>query len=354
MTPYDCRRHTTSALAFTVIVLFSLLFSACGNTNRDYSIAIYLANRARSVSEDVLVSAARQVVADSRRGESPVTVSLIEAATSSSRWATELEEMARQQRYDLIVGGGVALGEVLYQIAPRWPNQSFLLLDAPPAFLPTRIANVRAIYFNYHEIGFLAGAMAALLQRSLITASLPEHVEYEAQIAFIGMEQSHIAELNSALLFGSQAILPLTTVQQYSLAPQHSEEQAKGVIARIASESIAVVVSVGHNLAHIASEANRHKIHLIALTAPRIIQRSIYATIGVEWEQVAYEEMYRLASSGSMVGGVAQVGSREGYLSVSYPRWHYLRPIPKETYMATQRIIERLRSGSLNIPPTIP
>ena len=342
-------RHTICATAFAIL----LFLSACGsNRDNNYSVAIYLTtDSARNSSEDALVNAGRQLVSESRGSEAPVTISLIQAGGNSSRWAAELEEMARQQRYNLIVGRGAELGQVIYQVAPRWPSQSFLLLDASPALLPTRIANVRAIYFNYHEIGFLAGTMAALLQKSFTTEPLPQRVEHETQIAFISTDLSHISELSSSLLFGSQAILPLTTIREYSLSPQHREAQARQIVERIAAENIQIMVTVGYNIAYIASEASRRKMHLIALAAPRIMRRSIYATIGVEWEQVAYEEMRSLASSGSILGGVAQVGGREGYLSISYSRWHYLRLIPKESYMATQEMIDRLRSGALNLPP---
>ncbi len=353
LAPSGCCYHTVGVRLFTIMLGLSLLLSACGgNQDNNFSIALYLtADGPQSALEDALVNAAQQLAVESRGSEAAVTISLIQAAASPNRWDAELEEIARQQRYNLIVGRGAELGQVMYQIAPRWPRQSFLLLDAPPALLPTRVANVRAIYFNYHEIGFLAGTMAALLQRSLTTELLPTPVEYEAQIAFIGINTSHISELRSSLLFGSQAILPLTTVKHYSLSPEHHETHARQVVESIAAEDIQVIVTVGQDIASIVSEARRHKMYLIALASPHIKRRSIYATIGVEWEQVAYEEMRRLASSGDILGSVAQVGSREGYLSVVYPRWHRLRLIPTETYMATQKIIARLRSGDLNLPP---
>ena len=321
--------------------LLCVLLIGCG-AQRLFTVAIYVTPQQRARGDErVLVRGVQRVGRET--GDVLVRYSVVEAGGGPLVWADELADLASQARYDTIVTIGSALGGVVDSVASRWEAQNFLALDTDPALRATRRSNVRAVYFNYGEIGFLAGYMGAFLIKGG-GALLNAGVESGARVSFVSSAQHPDLQLEGAILLGAQAVLPLASV---TLAPPYERERVHELVKGLAAAETQLIVAVGEAGVRIAVEARRYRIPVIMLNAPSKNRSPVYASLGVAWDQVAYEEMKLQVVSERVLGSVAQVGVREGYLSLFYPRWHYLRPIPREVYRASLEGVARLESGAL-------
>lgn len=71
-----------------------------------------------------------------------------------------------RQHYDLIIGLGFTQSDALDAVALRFPRQKFAILDASIHDLKDEPGNVLGTHFKTEQGGYLAGYLAALLQRN--------------------------------------------------------------------------------------------------------------------------------------------------------------------------------------------
>lgn len=70
-----------------------------------------------------------------------------------------------RQRYDLVIVFGFGYYEALGQVARAQPKARFAIMDAPLANIPGRQRNVEGVVFRTSEAAYLAGWLAASLER---------------------------------------------------------------------------------------------------------------------------------------------------------------------------------------------
>jgi basic membrane protein A len=67
--------------------------------------------------------------------------------------------------FDLIISVGFAQGNAVATVAPRWPNARFAIIDVDQKTLAHRPKNVVGLLFHEQEAGYLAGYLAALVDK---------------------------------------------------------------------------------------------------------------------------------------------------------------------------------------------
>jgi basic membrane protein A len=72
-------------------------------------------------------------------------------------------ELFADKKYDIIVTVGFGLGESTNQAARKYPNIKFIGVDQ---FQPEAISNVAGLIFHEDRAGFMAGALAAMLNQT--------------------------------------------------------------------------------------------------------------------------------------------------------------------------------------------
>lgn len=111
-----------------------------------------------------------------------VSTKIVEMGTEPSKWEPAIRSMAATGQYDLIITGAPTKVEVLENLAPRFPDQKFLLFDAKLK----GVDNVYSVSYAQNEGGFLGGVFAAL-----VTTSDSGELEYvngdEKTIGFVGL-----------------------------------------------------------------------------------------------------------------------------------------------------------------------
>ncbi|MFF4776412.1 BMP family protein [Microtetraspora fusca] len=91
-----------------------------------------------------------------------VTVKVIEASTNDApAWERNLREAAKRDDVGLVLTGGTVVASTLKKVSPAFPNQKFLIFDAP-----SQGPNSTGITYAQNEGAFLAGALAAYITKS--------------------------------------------------------------------------------------------------------------------------------------------------------------------------------------------
>src|SRR6056297_2457107 len=87
----------------------------------------------------------------------------IEMGYNPSEWKPTLEDMSDSGMYDLIVIGSSQMVEPLVEIAPYYPEITYIIYDTEMPFENGKLDNVYAMTYKQNEGSFLAGALAAMV-----------------------------------------------------------------------------------------------------------------------------------------------------------------------------------------------
>ena len=103
-------------------------------------------------------------------------------STAASDYVPNLSRAARDG-YDLVIGVGFLMGDALANVAARFPDTSFAIVDFPWEALEGQPANVRGLVFAEHEAGYLVGVAAATVAEGVVSSVGGQEVP--AVVAFL-------------------------------------------------------------------------------------------------------------------------------------------------------------------------
>lgn len=109
-----------------------------------------------------------QAVAGTREGAQAAgwAPQIVEAGYEPTKWQPALDDLAGSP-INPVITGTFAMTELVEQAAARFPDKQFVLFDAQiDAANCGGCTNVYSITYRYDETGFLAGALAGLLEQS--------------------------------------------------------------------------------------------------------------------------------------------------------------------------------------------
>jgi basic membrane protein A len=133
-----------------------------GDDTLEREIHVGLVTNARLPNANTLDALARKGLQDAV-AELDVIASAAEASTTAE-YEQQLETMARQG-YDLIVAVGGSAAAVTREVAGRYPESAFAVLDYEYPE-KDRLPNLSSLIFNERESGYLAGYVAGMVTRS--------------------------------------------------------------------------------------------------------------------------------------------------------------------------------------------
>lgn len=90
----------------------------------------------------------------------------IEMTTDETKWKPTLYDYCDDGTWDIIIVGTWQLLEPLEEIAPKYPDQKFILFDETMNYDNGAFPNVHSILYKQNEVSFLAGALAARITTS--------------------------------------------------------------------------------------------------------------------------------------------------------------------------------------------
>jgi basic membrane protein A len=170
-----------------VIGVLSLLLAACGSSNNNKSsssssgggkLKVGLVTDVGKIDDKSFNQSAWEGVQQAQKNLG-ATVKYIET-TDPKDYAKNIEQFAND-KYDVIVTVGFALGDAANAAAKKYPNIKFIGVDQ---FQASTLPNVAGLTFEEDKAGYLAGALAAQMTKSgtigqvLGTDQVPPVVRY--------------------------------------------------------------------------------------------------------------------------------------------------------------------------------
>ena len=93
-----------------------------------------------------------------------ITTKTIEMGTDETKYNAILEENVSSKSYDIIVVGTWQLKDKVQKISEKYPEQNFILFDDNANDGDKKYDNIYSILYKQNEGGFLAGALAGLVE----------------------------------------------------------------------------------------------------------------------------------------------------------------------------------------------
>ena len=93
-----------------------------------------------------------------------ISTKTIEMGTDETKYAAILEENVASKAYDIIVVGTWQLKDKVQKISEAYPEQKFILFDDNANDGEKKYENIYSILYKQNEGGFLAGALASLVE----------------------------------------------------------------------------------------------------------------------------------------------------------------------------------------------
>ncbi|MFI9557451.1 BMP family protein [Nonomuraea endophytica] len=143
---------------------------------------------------------------ESAAAEAGVKAQVVEAGADPTKWQPVLDDLVAGEA-DLIVTGSFAMADMIQQAAEANPDKTFVIFDGSVNYDKCNCANVYSITYHSTQVGFLGGALAALM------ASTPGIDKVDpAGTPTIGMvggqEIPVIAEYFQGFKFGAKTVAP--------------------------------------------------------------------------------------------------------------------------------------------------
>lgn len=90
----------------------------------------------------------------------------IEMTTDETKWLPTLYDYVDDGSWDIIIGGTWQMKEPFAEVAPKHPDQKFILYDEQMDYSAGDYSNIYSIMYKQNEVSFLAGALAAQMSKT--------------------------------------------------------------------------------------------------------------------------------------------------------------------------------------------
>ncbi|WP_233259692.1 BMP family protein [Ramlibacter sp. WS9] len=190
----------------------------------------------------------------------PVMVKVIEGGTDPTRWEAALTDLADSGDFDLIVAGTFTMVPYIQRLAGEFPQARFVVFDAAVDYAACKCANVHSILFRQNEGAYLAGYLAASLDRAGFAGLKPS-----SGLGVVGgMQFPVIDDFIVGFRAGALAATPgVTVLSQYANSfsdPAAGKEIAKAQYGRGVALIFHAAGATGQGVNEAALEAGRYAI----------------------------------------------------------------------------------------------
>ena len=137
-------------------------------------------------------------------------------STSDAEYVPNHSSLA-EQGYDVVIGVGFAQGDAVAEVAQKYPDTKFVIIDVDATSLPGVPENVVGLVFKEEEVGYLAGYLAARVARPG-NCLLPIPARCTGVISSVGgMKEPPVDRFIAGYQAGAKAAVPgITLLNGYS------------------------------------------------------------------------------------------------------------------------------------------
>ena len=285
----------------------------------------------------------------------PVTIKIVEGGTDPTRWLPALTALADSGDYDLIVTGTYTMAPYVEQLARAYPERRFVLYDAAVDAGRCACRNVRSLLFRQNEGAYLAGWLAARLDR----AGLPGVAPGGGLGVMGGMQFPVVDDFIVGFRAGAKAAdpdLPVATQYANSFSdPALGKEIAKTLFGRGAGIVFHVAGASGQGVNEAALETGRYAIGVdvdqYALYRPRqpALAARILTSVVKNVDVAVLEALRASLREPAAPGGVVSLGLAERGVSLA-PRAGLLAQWPPALWQELEQVRAEIVAGQRRVP----
>ncbi len=132
-----------------------------------------------------------------------VETKVIEMGTDQTKWLATFQD-ASEADWDVIVGCTFEISDIINEIAPQYPDKTYILIDGVVPYDKGDYGNVYSVIFNQNEGSYLAGILAAGL---IADGTTPP--DWGKSIGFLGgMDIPVINDFLVGYIEGARSVTP--------------------------------------------------------------------------------------------------------------------------------------------------
>ena len=258
-----------------------------------------------------------------------------------TEYHTYLSQFATTRRYDLIISIGFDQADALANVAERFKEQKFAIVD-----MVVDKPNVASYIYKEQERGFLIGYASALMT----SKSDDKRINRDMVIGVIGgmkipLIDANIAGFISGAKYANPAVKVLYSYVGHWADPSKGKELTISMFEQGADIVWGAAGRSGLGVIHAAKEKNRYAIGADAdqgYLAPKNV-----LTNGMKFVNNTVEIAIEKVVNNTFAGGIHQLGVKENALGYSKSL------LPKDVLGELEKVKRKLIAGEIEIPSTI-
>jgi basic membrane protein A len=240
-----------------------------------------------------------------------------------------------EQNYDLIVGVGFLLTDAINQVAPQFPNEHFVLVDANSS-----ASNVASLITRDQEGAYLVGAIAGMMTKT-------------NKVGFVsGVSSDEMNKFEYGYKAGVKTTNPNATVLVSYVGSFADPAKAKGLANAQYDQGADVIYSTAGlgDTGTIAAAKERNKMIISTdLDKNYLAPNNVIAGVIKRVDLEVYDEAKAVAD-GTFKGGEISVGLKEGTDTLSPST---KKMVPDQVYKVATDLQQMVIDGTV-VPPTTP
>lgn len=258
-----------------------------------------------------------------------------------TEYHTYLSQFAAARRYDLIISIGFDQADALANVAGRFKEQKFAIVD-----MVVDKPNVASYIYKEQERGFLIGYASALMT----SKSDDKRINRDMVIGVIGgmkipLIDANIAGFISGAKYANPAVKVLYSYVGHWADPSKGKELTISMFEQGADIVWGAAGRSGLGVIYAAKEKNRYAIGADAdqgYLAPKNV-----LTNGMKFVNNTVEIAIEKVVNNTFAGGIHQLGVKENALGYSKSL------LPKDVLGELEKVKRKLIAGEIEIPSTI-
>ena len=278
-----------------------------------------------------------------------VNVKIYEAGVNQAEWEQQLGEMVSAGEYDVVLGSNPSLPEICANVAKRFPDQKFIILDAHYEGNP----QIRTYLYNQYEqslyLGYLAG---------LVTTSAMPHANKQKKIGFIAAQEYPLLtrQMAPGFLDGARLVDPQIELDRRVIGSWADANKAAELASAMMDAGVDVFTSIAGGAAQgmIRAINERGAYAVWYNTNDYKLAPGLIIGCGIMEQKKLVTEILKEVLEDKIQYGISQtIGLKDGYLGFISDDPLYTESLPADIREKFGQFLEDLRAGRVTytIPP---
>ena len=334
-----------------LFLLICLVFSAgCARrarpqTEYDLSVLVFITGViAGSPSYELMAAGALEFA----RENPNVRIKIYEAGFNQAEWEQQLLEMVSTGEYDIVLGSNPSLPQLCINVARRFPNQKFIILDAHHEGHP----QIKTYFYNQYEQALMLGYLAGL-----VTTSNMPFANSHRRIGFIAAQEFPLLtrQMIPGFIDGARLVDPEIELDRRIIGSWADANRAAELASAMMDAGVDVFTSIAGGAAQglIRTAAERGAYIVSFNTNEYRLAPGIIVGCGMIEQKRLVKEVLARALAGEVQFGTSTVlGVREGYIGFIFDELYYTS-LPADIRERFEKFLEDLLAGRIDytIPP---